>query len=167
MIIVLRLNHRKSRDKRVSTHVGLVSRAFGADKIIYSGEKDESLEISINKVVKNWGGSFKIEYTKNYKKTLKKYKTKNYILVHLTMYGLQLDKAIKNFKNKKDILIIVGGKKVSRDVYEISDYNISVTNQPHSEISALSLTLDKLKLKQDFKDAKLRIKPSNEGKEFY
>jgi tRNA (cytidine56-2'-O)-methyltransferase len=55
MIITLRIGHRKERDKRISTHIGLMSRAFLADKIIYSGEHDESLISSVNKVSKSWG----------------------------------------------------------------------------------------------------------------
>jgi len=38
MIEILRLGHRKKRDARLSTHVALVSRAFGASKIYYSGQ---------------------------------------------------------------------------------------------------------------------------------
>ena len=34
MIIVLRIGHRIGRDKRITTHVALVARAFGANKII-------------------------------------------------------------------------------------------------------------------------------------
>ena len=34
MINILRLGHRINRDKRITTHVALVSRAFGADKIL-------------------------------------------------------------------------------------------------------------------------------------
>jgi len=34
MITVLRIGHRISRDKRITTHVALVARAFGADKIL-------------------------------------------------------------------------------------------------------------------------------------
>ena len=62
-IIIFRYGHRDVRDYRVTSHCALVSRAFGANKVIYSGEKDEGLENSISKVAKNWGGNFKIEYT--------------------------------------------------------------------------------------------------------
>ena len=55
-ISVLRLGHRPARDKRISTHVGLVARAFGADNLFYSGIKDSSFEKSIHGVVKQWGG---------------------------------------------------------------------------------------------------------------
>jgi tRNA (cytidine56-2'-O)-methyltransferase len=165
MIVVLRLAHRRERDKRVSTHVGLVSRALGADKIIYTGDDDKNLLKSINKLVKNWGGNFKTEYASDYKKVLKKYS--KFKIVHLTMYGLSLDKQADKIKKHKNLLIIVGGEKVPSEVYELADYNISVTNQPHSEIAALALTLDKITSPKKFNNAKMQIKPSIEGKEFY
>jgi tRNA (cytidine56-2'-O)-methyltransferase len=34
MITVLRIGHRLGRDKRITTHVALVARAFGANKIL-------------------------------------------------------------------------------------------------------------------------------------
>ena len=34
MITILRIGHRISRDKRITTHVALVARAFGADNIL-------------------------------------------------------------------------------------------------------------------------------------
>ena len=40
MITILRLGHRVVRDQRITTHVALTSRAFGADKIVISVEKD-------------------------------------------------------------------------------------------------------------------------------
>ena len=51
MIEVLRLTHRIRRDPRLSTHVALTARAFGAAKVYYSGEHDGSLENSINHVI--------------------------------------------------------------------------------------------------------------------
>ena len=43
MITVLRLDHRLGRDTRITTHVCLTARAFGADKVILSGEHDNIL----------------------------------------------------------------------------------------------------------------------------
>ncbi|MEM5835232.1 MAG: hypothetical protein QXM11_01530, partial [Candidatus Aenigmatarchaeota archaeon] len=57
-VIVLRLSHRKNRDRRVTTHVILVARAFSAKKCFYTGDKDEELEKRIKKVVEKWGGDF-------------------------------------------------------------------------------------------------------------
>ena len=45
MINVLRLGHRIGRDKRITTHVALVARAFGADKILIDTEDRKTEEI--------------------------------------------------------------------------------------------------------------------------
>ncbi len=161
-IKVLRLGHRIFRDQRITTHCALVARAFGADEIIYTGEKDTETEKSMNDVTKRWGGNFKIKYEKNYKKILKNWKG---IICHLTMYGKNIDK-IKI--PKKDLLIIVGGEKVPSEVYQLSDYNIAIGNQPHSEVAALAIFLDKIhkgkQLKRQFRNAKLKIIPQEKGK---
>jgi tRNA (cytidine56-2'-O)-methyltransferase len=171
MIVVLRLNHRRERDKRISTHIGLVSRAFLADKIIYCGEHDEVLINSVNKVNNSWGGEFLAEYSKDYKKVIKEYKSKGFKIIHLTMYGLLLNEKIIQIKSEKNLLIIVGGEKVPFDVYKIADYNISITSQPHSEVAALAILLDRLangkELINEIKSAKKRIKPNICGKSFY
>ena len=48
-VVVLRIGHRIGRDKRISTHVGLVARAFGADGIIFVGDIEESITFNIDK----------------------------------------------------------------------------------------------------------------------
>lgn len=169
MIIVLRLRHRIIRDQRLSTHVGLIARAFGADKLYYSGQKDEHLEKSIVHVVDTWGGNFKIEYIKNWKSVVKEYKNKGFIIVHLTMYGLLANEIIKKIKETSDnVLIIIGGEKVPSEAYELADYNVAIGNQPHSEAGALAVFLHMLtdgkEFNIEFEDAKLKIIPSNKGK---
>ncbi|MEM0492713.1 MAG: tRNA (cytidine(56)-2'-O)-methyltransferase [Candidatus Thermoplasmatota archaeon] len=163
MIAVYRIGHRINRDKRVTTHVALVARAFGADKI-FVDTKDKKLEETINSVCKRFGGDFKIETGVNRKHLLKQW---NGQIIHLTMYGADLEETVKKIDSKKDILVIVGSEKVPGDIYEISDFNISVGNQPHSEIAALALFLDrytnKTWLKKDFK-GELKIIPMNKGK---
>ena len=59
-IYILRLGHRPERDKRITTHVALTARAFGA-KGIFVSTKDEVLENSIRSVVDRFGGDFTIE----------------------------------------------------------------------------------------------------------
>ena len=161
-ITVLRLGHRIFRDQRITTHCALVARAFGADEIIYTGEKDSETEKSVNSVVKRWGGNFKIRYEKNYKKILNNWKGKIY---HLTMYGKNID----NVKIPgKDLLIIVGGEKVPSEIYQLADMNIAIGNQPHSEVAALAIFLDRIhkgkQFKKQFKNAKLEIIPQDKGK---
>ncbi|MEM4707281.1 MAG: hypothetical protein QXL47_01590, partial [Candidatus Anstonellales archaeon] len=58
MLLVFRLGHRLPRDERISTHVALVARAFGADGMYYSGQEDKGLEESIRKICEKWGGKF-------------------------------------------------------------------------------------------------------------
>ena len=167
MLVILRLGHRPFRDQRISTHCGLVSRAFGADKIIYSGQKDDSLEKSINSVTERFGGKFSIEYTENEKKIIQEHKKKKFKIVHLTVYGLQIQKEIRKIKKQKKLLVIIGGEKVNWEVYQLADYNISVTNQPHSEIAALSVFLDRYfdgkELDKEFK-GQIKIIPQERGK---
>ncbi|MEM3013788.1 MAG: tRNA (cytidine(56)-2'-O)-methyltransferase, partial [Candidatus Bathyarchaeia archaeon] len=144
-IWVLRLNHRPMRDKRVTTHLFLTARAFGAEGAFYSGEYDEKVEESIRKVNKSWGGTFGIVFSKEWKEVIHKWKKENGEIIHLTMYGLPIQNVIDNIRQtslKK--LIIVGGAKVPREIYNLADWNVSVTSQPHSEVSALSIFLHEL-----------------------
>jgi tRNA (cytidine56-2'-O)-methyltransferase len=168
-IHVFRLSHRPFRDQRISTHCGLVARAFGAEKMVYSGEKDRNLENSINKVVKNWGGWFEIEYADGWKKTIEKYRKKKFIIIHLTMYGLPVQKTIDKIrKQRKNILLIAGGEKVPPEIYCEADFNISVTSQPHSEVSALAVFLDRCfkgkELEKKHSKALLKVIPQKMGK---
>ncbi len=164
-IFVLRLGHRIGRDKRISTHCGLVSRAFGAKGIYYSGEKDDMLEKSIMNVVGQWGGPFEINHVKNWRSFIKDFGGIN---VHLSMYGLPVQKEISKIRKTKNLLVIIGGEKVPGDVYRFSDYNIAVTSQPHSEVAALAVFLHEFskgrELSKNFQKAKKRIVPQERGK---
>jgi len=166
-ITVLRLGHRPLRDKRLTTHLLLCARALGAGSAIYSGERDRKLEKTIEEVVDQWGGDFWLEYTDSYRKVIKEWKGKK---IHLTMYGYPVQKAVTEIQSYDEpLLIIVGGPKVPADIYYLSDWNISVTTQPHSEVSALAIFLHVLlegrELDMDFPDAKIKVTPSREGKD--
>jgi tRNA (cytidine56-2'-O)-methyltransferase len=163
MITVLRIGHRIGRDKRITTHVALVARAFGADKILID-TNDKKLEETIRSTITRFGGNFKIETGVDKKKILREYKG---VKVHLTMYGEEIEKSIKKIDKKKDLLIIVGAEKVPPFIYELADFNVSVGNQPHSEVAALAIFLDRYNKGawQGKKfNGKLEILPSNRGK---
>ena len=165
-IEVLRIGQRVIRDDRVTTHVALVARAFGASKI-YMNEVDPEIENTIKRMNKTWGGKFEVEFFEDWKKVLKS-KIKEYKIVHLTMYGEKIDDAAKDIRKNENILIVVGAEKVPRTIYEKSDYNVSVSNQPHSEISALAIVLDRLHKGKQF-DMKFdgfsrKIIPTKKGK---
>lgn len=162
MITVLRLGHRPARDKRVTTHVALAARAFGADEILVA-TRDPGLERSVRDVVRRFGGSFRIETGVPWRRLLKDWKGTK---VHLTMYGLPVDDVVPRLP-KDNLLIVVGSEKVPRHVYDLVDFNIAVGNQPHSEVAALAVFLDRLlggaPLRREF-GGRLRIRPSPRGK---
>ena len=154
----------------MTTHICLVARALGADEVIIIGEKDDSIVNSVQQVVDEWGGQFSVRFGAGWNSTLKEFKEKGYEIIHLTMYGLPIQDNIEKIrKSKKDKLIIVGGEKVPSDVYRIVDCNISVTNQPHSEIAALAIILDGIfggkELEKNFQNAKKRVVPQSRSKQ--
>lgn len=167
MIKILRLGHRLGRDDRISTHVGLTARQWGADEIIFSGEKDENMIESQRDIVERWGGDIDIRYTEEWKKEIKDFEG---LKIHLTMYGEKIDEKIEDMKRRyeeEDLIVVVGAEKVPRWVYKNVDYNVSVGNQPHSEIAALAVFLDRIQddpIKEDFENADIGVEPSEDRK---
>jgi tRNA (cytidine56-2'-O)-methyltransferase len=165
---VLRLGHRIYRDLRMTTHCALTARALGAEGITIIGEKDNSIKETTDKVNSKWGGKFKIKFSKSITKEMNKLKKEKYLMVHLTMYGEKLEKKIKEIRKKEKVCLIVGAEKVPWFVYKKSDCNVSVGNQPHSEIAALAITLHELfegkELNKKFQKAKIKILPQKKGK---
>ncbi len=166
-VSVLRIGHRVFRDQRITTHCALVARVFGADEIIVSGETDDKLVESVRKVALAWGGKFKTSQD-NWKNVVKKWKGP---IVHLTMYGIPFGKRIgqiRKLSKSKDVLVIIGAEKVPREMYNLADYNISITNQPHSEVAALAVFLHELfkggELGRKFKNARIKLIPQEKGK---
>jgi tRNA (cytidine56-2'-O)-methyltransferase len=168
-VSVLRIGHRLVRDDRITSHAVLVSRAFGSDKI-YMTEVDNSIKETLEQVVKRWGGGsdFGIEIIENWKKMVKDWKKDCGKVVHLTMYGINIENAIGDLQKESKVLAVIGAEKVPREMYELADYNLAIGNQPHSEIAALAIFLDRVfkgkQLKKDFKGAKLKIIPMPKGK---
>lgn len=164
-IFVLRLGHRPERDKRVTTHVALTARAFGAQGI-YVSTRDEELERSVRSVVKRFGGDFSITTGVRWKELLRSFEGTK---VHLTMYGTHIDDALPRVLNAmtEKMLIVVGAEKVPPEVYQAATFNIGLGNQPHSEVAALAVFLDRLKqgegLRTDFQ-GQMKVIPCARGK---
>jgi tRNA (cytidine56-2'-O)-methyltransferase len=161
------MGHRPQRDKRVTTHVALVARAFGADGLILADVRDERVEQSMRKVVELWGGDFFIISGVPWREAVDDWHAGGGMVVHLTMYGLPLDDVLPKLRGK-DLLIAIGAEKVPGEIFELADLNVAVGNQPHSEVAALAVLLDRLfggaELKRHFNGAKLRIIPTEKGK---
>ena len=164
MITVLRIGHRPQRDKRITTHVALVARAFGADRIVIT-TKDEKIEKTVKDIVQRFGGNFEILSGVPLKKAIKDFKG---TIVHLTMYGLPVDDVIPKISKNENLMVIVGAEKVPKEIYEIADFNVGAGNQPHSEVAALAIFLDRFfegeELKRDFENAKMKVIPQERGK---
>jgi len=164
---VLRLGHRPQRDKRLSSHLLLAARAFGASGAFYAGTRDPGLDESVRKIVRDWGGDFSVEYAANWRRVVRDWEGG---VVHLTMYGLPVQDMVQEIgASEGPLLVVVGGPKVPGDMWGLADWNVSVTLQPHSEVSALAVFLHMLhggsELSLEHPGARLRIVPSARGKE--
>ncbi len=168
-IYVLRLGHRPERDKRVTTHVALVARAFGAHGFILADVCDEHVMNSIRRVLDRWGGRMYLECGVSGSRYVKEWRRRGGLVVHLTMYGLHIDDVIDEIRaSPKPKLVVVGAEKVPRLFYEEADYNVAIGHQPHSEVAALAVFLDRLymglELHLSFPEAKVVVEPSAHGK---
>ncbi|HMK53704.1 MAG TPA: tRNA (cytidine(56)-2'-O)-methyltransferase [Methanobacteriaceae archaeon] len=166
---VLRLDHRRVRDARITTHVCLTARAFGASGVFLGGDRDKKLMENVHDVSKRWGGSFQVDYQKNWDNLIDEWKNNGGEIVHLTMYGEPVQKIIPQIRDsKKNKMVVVGGSRVPTEVYQKSDWNVAVTSQPHSEVSALAIFLHLLfegqEFDLDFEGGDIKVLPSAKGK---
>lgn len=172
-LAVLRWGHRH-RDQRLTSHVALTARALGASGFIMADVIDPKVQKTIEKVMDSWGGDFIFEMGKPWKSVIKEWRKKNGVTVHLTAYGenIQTSDVMKRIKSTgKDVLVIVGSQKVPAGFFSesVSDFNVAVGNQPHSECSSLAVFLDRFfmgqELSEDFMtNTKKKIVPQSRGK---
>ena len=149
VIEVVRIGQRVVRDDRVTTHVALVSRSFGAEKIFMT-EVNPEIKDTLEKINNIWGGNFIVEFIDNWKSIVKNKKKDGFKIIHLSMYGEKINDVQEQLRTEEKILVVVGAEKVPREIYELADYNVGVGNQPHSEISALAILLDRIQNGEQF-----------------
>ncbi|MFB6353717.1 MAG: tRNA (cytidine(56)-2'-O)-methyltransferase [Halobacteriales archaeon] len=166
-VCVVRLGHRPGRDERMTTHVGLTARAFGADRVVLPEAAGHARE-TVADVTARFGGPFAVEARSDPADLLEAWDGP---VVHLTMYGEPVQDrvdAVRDARADAALLVVVGAGKVPFDVYERADWNLAVTNQPHSEVAALAVFLDRLfggrELDRDWRDARRRVVPREAGK---
>lgn len=169
-IVILRLGHRIQRDQRITTHVALTARALGAEGMLLDSD-DSGIEKSLREAGTRWGGSFYVKRIMSWKTEIKKWKEAGGKVLHLTMYGINLPDAIPEISTDA-LMIVVGAEKVPPELYGLADWNVAAGNQPHSEVAALAITLDRLQaasgkdaLKTQFPDGEIEIIPHRAGKE--
>jgi tRNA (cytidine56-2'-O)-methyltransferase len=134
---------------------------------------DESLKTSVEKVTKRWGGEFSFTMGQSWKTVVRDWRADGGVIVHLTAYGenVQTSDVLQRIKQSgKNVLLLVGSQKVPGEFYseEVSDFNVSIGNQPHSECAALAVFLDRFfegkELAKEFENAATRIVPQKRGK---
>ncbi|PSQ59475.1 tRNA (cytidine(56)-2'-O)-methyltransferase [Halobacteriales archaeon SW_7_71_33] len=171
-VTVLRLGHRPGRDDRMTTHVGLTARALGADRAVFEPDATDAVETA-RSVTDRFGGPFEASVAESPMGLLREWDGP---VVHLTMYGLPVQDAVEDVRSAAEtadgddgLLVVVGAEKVPFEAYERADYNVGVTNQPHSEVAALAVFLDRLhdgaELDRTWKSAERRVVPTETGKQ--
>jgi tRNA (cytidine56-2'-O)-methyltransferase len=154
--------------------VALTARALCASGFILADTTDSHIEETVTKITKTWGGDFHFEMGTSWKHAVRDWKDQGGIIVHLTAYGenIQTSDVVARIRGTgKDVMLLVGSQKVPGEFYsaEVSDFNVAVGNQPHSECSALAIFLDRYfegkELGQSFEKAKITIVPKERGKE--
>ena len=84
------------------------------------------------------------------------------------MYGEKINDIQSNLRKEENLVIVVGAEKVPREIFEFADYNVGIGSQPHSEISALAILLDRIQMGSQFNKvfsgAKRKIIPAKKGK---
>ena len=166
-VAVLRLGHRPGRDERMTTHVGLTARALGADRVLFE-RAAAGAEETAAEVTDRFGGPFEAQVTDSPGTVLREWEG---AICHLTMYGLPIEDVeteIRTTHRENPLLVVVGAEKVAFSVYERADWNLGVTNQPHSEVAALAVFLDRLfegrELSREWENASRRVVPETTGK---
>ncbi|MFO1535844.1 MAG: tRNA (cytidine(56)-2'-O)-methyltransferase [Thermoplasmatota archaeon] len=167
-IEVLRLGHRPARDKRITTHVCLTARALGA-RGVRIAEEDNEVVRSVAAVATRFGGSFSVASGTGWKGPVRQWQQEGGQVVHLTMYGTPLGEAAPGIvADGRPVLVVVGAEKVPAELYQLADHNVAVGSQPHSEVAALALLLDRLRggawERDAFPGGEIEVIPTARGK---
>ena len=133
---VVRIGHRYVSDYRTLTHLCLVSRALGAEAV-HLEEMETGSSSRGGGGQPRLGRRLRSPRGASGSRRLPEAKEEGRTVVHLTMYGMPLQEKVAELRKRDSFLIAVGGPKVPGEAYQLADFNIAVTSQPHSEIAAL------------------------------
>ena len=135
--------------------------------MIFPDNAGGSLE-TVADITDRFGGPFEVELTDSPRGVVRNWEGQ---IVHLTMYGERIqdvEAEVRETSRTEPLLVVVGSEKVPFDVYEAADWNVAVTNQPHSEVAGLAVFLDRLfegeELEREWNDADRRVVPQETGK---
>ena len=109
---------------------------------MYLHPPDPALAERIHRVAEGWGGAFEVVGVSDWRSVVR---THRGIVAHLTMYGLPLARVLPRLRAGAPVLFVVGGAKVPSDLYGLAGVNVAVGHQPHSEVAALAVALERLR----------------------
>lgn len=166
-VAVCRLGHRPGRDDRMTTHVGLTARALGADSLYLPANATSAAE-TVEELTQRFGGPFSVETTDSALGVVRSWDGR---VAHLTMYGERIqdvEASLRDAHRNEPLLLVVGAEKVPFELYDHADWNVAVTNQPHSEVAGLAVILDRLfegrELEADWENATREVIAQETGK---
>jgi tRNA (cytidine56-2'-O)-methyltransferase len=136
----------------------LASRALGASEITFIGKRDQRLVNYVGTINRDWGGKFRVSFAKDLNEVMKK--SEKAIKVYLTRYGAPLQEKDNMIRTYKNIILIITPKNIPK-LHKISDFNISVTSQPHCGVAAIAVFLHEYykgrELAMHFENAKYKL----------
>lgn len=151
----------------VNLNMCLTARALGAAEIIFIGRKDQRLPRYMGAVNAKWGGSFKVKFMGRYAEAIKS--ASRYAKVNLTRFGVPLKQKIYQLRTYKNILLIVSLKDEAGPIHRLSDFNISISSQPHSCTASIAVFLHEFyngrELAMHFENARFKVIPKERGAE--
>jgi tRNA (cytidine56-2'-O)-methyltransferase len=137
------------------------ARAFGASSVTFASQKMPKLIRYFATMNRTWGGNFTVSFTDDWKDFINS--KKNYKTVYLTKYGIPINKVRYSLKTYKNILLIVTHDNTSKSLLKSTDFNVSITTQPHCSTAAITVFLhlfyEGRELAMHFENAKYRVVP--------
>lgn len=131
---------------------------------MYLHPPDPAVAQTLERLRTRWGGTFEVVPAPAWRTVVRAAQGP---VVHLTMYGMPLSGVLPKLDRSTELLLVVGGAKVPPQLYGSATYNVAVGNQPHSEVAALAVTLERLlglPGSRALRGARQRIVPSVRGK---
>ena len=120
--------------------MALTARALGASRL-YLHPPDPAIAQRLRAVGERFGGAFRVEGAPDWKAIVRDF---DGAVVHLTMYGEPIGRVLPRIRRHRRLLVVVGGAKVPSELYRMATFNVAVGHQPHSEVAATAILLDRL-----------------------
>ncbi len=141
----------------------LAARAFGAQSVTFATGKSPRFARQFARLNRKWGGDFAVDFTDDWKGFIAG--KKNYKSIYLTRYGTPINKLKYSLKTYKNILLIVTLTEAYKNLYKMSDFNVSITTQPHCSTAAIAIFLhlfyEGRELAMHFENAQYKVIPED------